>query len=200
MARPPKVTDAEILDVACRSFLASGPNLPISAIASELGVSEAALFKRFGTKRELMMHACCPSEEPAFLALLADGPDAGVPVEGQMREIAHAMIGFFREVLPRMALFKAAGISPLEVLDRFDMPPPVRGQRALKQWFDRAVELGMLRARDTDSLAFVFMGALHGRTMLSALAAQQLPPFDIDAYAAEVVELLVQGIRAGEAA
>ena len=57
MVRPRLFSDAEILQVARRCFLEHGPAVSTTVIASEVGLSQAALFKRFGTKQNLMLLA-----------------------------------------------------------------------------------------------------------------------------------------------
>lgn len=198
MARPPKVTDEEILSVACRCFLEGGPHIPTSVIAGELGVSEAALYKRFGTKKELMIQACRPPQRPGFLEALEGGPTEGRDVREELMEVASAILDFIRGLMPRIAVIKAAGVSPLEMMDSFPVPPPVLAQRALKAWLDRAMDQGKLVAPDTDALAFVVMGSLHGRAMLTMLAGGMIPDFDRDAYIEQLVDMLLDGVRAPE--
>lgn len=199
MARPPKVTDEEILAVACRCFLEGGPSVPTTAIADELGVSQAALFKRFGTKHELLVQAVAPPDRPDFLDFIEAGPVAERPVRQQVTEMAFRVLGFFRMMMPRVALLKAAGISPLEMFDRFEVPPPVLGHRAISGWFQRAEDLGLVAPHDSDSVAFLFMGMLHGRSVLQTMAGQFLPEFDVDAYVAETVRVLFEGLDVVEA-
>ncbi len=200
MARPPKFSDEEILDTARRCFLSGGPAVPTSAIAAELGVSEAALFKRFGTKEELMMQACMPPAIPGFLVHLEEGPETDADIGAQISGIAHHILDFMQMLMPRIAVLKAAGISPLKVLSRFDVPPPVLGQRAISAWLARAVAQGQLAEHDCDAVAYMLMGSLHGRTMLGLVAGGAIPAFDREAYVAQVVRVLLDGVALRETA
>ncbi|MDB2384125.1 TetR/AcrR family transcriptional regulator [bacterium] len=53
MGRPETVTSEQVYDQARVMFIEFGPTLPIKKIAEKLGVSDAALFKRFGSKEDL---------------------------------------------------------------------------------------------------------------------------------------------------
>ncbi len=53
MGRPRTVSDEVILEAARSVFLEHGPSASTQAIADRLSLSQAALFKRFGTKHVL---------------------------------------------------------------------------------------------------------------------------------------------------
>ena len=64
MGRPRTVSDDVILEAARAVFLEQGPGASTQSIADRLSVSQAALFKRFGTKRDLMIAALMPPVPP----------------------------------------------------------------------------------------------------------------------------------------
>ena len=53
MPRPATISTEHILDVARREFLARGYGVSTSHIASEAGISEGTIYKRFVTKEAL---------------------------------------------------------------------------------------------------------------------------------------------------
>ena len=77
MARPRKHTDEELLAVARAVFIAHGPAVSMSVIAEQVGLSQPALSKRFGSKETLMVRALLPEPIDAWADMLDAGPDAG---------------------------------------------------------------------------------------------------------------------------
>ena len=69
--RPRKISDEDILDVARECLLEQGVNVSTQVIAKRLGVSQATLFKRFGTKVKLLQMALwIPIRAKQFLKIL----------------------------------------------------------------------------------------------------------------------------------
>ena len=60
MARPRTVSDEDVLAAARKVFLARGPGAPVSDIAARVGLSQPALFRRFGDKNEILRRALEP--------------------------------------------------------------------------------------------------------------------------------------------
>ena len=58
----------------------------MDVIAEDLGVTAPALFRRFGSRNDLLTAALRPEERPPFIADLELGPDRR-PVETQLVEI-----------------------------------------------------------------------------------------------------------------
>jgi len=194
MARPQKVSDEEILDVARKSFIEHGASLSTSKIAEALGVSQAALFKRFGTKKQLLFRAMMPPQVPPWAMIAGSGPDER-PIELQLNEIAVAIIVFFKTMLPCIMVLRSSGINPEDLLAKFDTPPPVVGHRAVAAWFRRAMDQGRIRECDASMLAFNFIGAFHGRIMIDHLARGYFGPMDTEAYAAHTVDMMMRGLQ-----
>lgn len=199
MARPPKVTDEEILEVARDCFVEGGPSVSTMTIAERLGVSQAALFKRFGTKHELLVRSCSPPALPGFLAQMRRGPDPERPIRPQIAELALSMLGFFETVMPRLMVLRSAGVNLVDLLSRFDTPPPVLGHRALSRWFATAARQGQLAPHDSDAVAFMFMGSLQARTMLPRVVPGKLPEIAAEVYVKQLVATLVDGLDPEEA-
>ena len=194
MARPRQFSDEDILVAARRCFIEQGPGVSTSVIAKQIGLSQAALFKRFSTKEELMVRACAPPAIPAWIREIGDGPDAQRPIAPQLAQMAHHLIAFFQQLMPGLMVLKASGVSLHDMLADYDVPPPVLGHRALRDWFDAAIAQGQLVDCDTETAAFVFLGALHSRSMLAHVLGNALPPFDPEPFVDSLVEMLLDGI------
>lgn len=195
VARPRQVSDDDIVDVARTVFLQHGPAASTSLIADQLGISQAALFKRYGTKEELMRAALLPGGDPPFVALMARGPDDR-PIEAQLVEMVSAMTAWFDRFVPCFAVLKAAGVDFHAEFARHPVPPPVQNHRLLVGWLSQANATGRIRAVDCEALASMVLGAVNGRAFLSHLG--QPPCGPAERYVEAVVSVLWKGIRPEE--
>jgi AcrR family transcriptional regulator len=80
MARPVTIDNGRVLQVARRLFLKNGYKAGTKQIAVEAGISEASLFKHFGTKPALFLAAmgnedAHPLPRDRFLTLVGTGED-----------------------------------------------------------------------------------------------------------------------------
>lgn len=193
MARPRQVSDEQILEHARTVFLDHGPAASTQSIADAAGVSQATLFKRFGSKDELMVQALMPPEAPPFLDALEAGPYPG-DLRQQLCIIATLAGGFFELLIPRMSTFHACGIDPKDMLDRYEVPPPVRARRAMTAYLDRAVDQGRLRPCNTAAIAVAFFGALQGRAFMQHVMGAHMPALPLDDYARTLVDTFLDGL------
>lgn len=194
MARPQAVSDAEILTAARACFLEHGPAVSTTVVAERLGVSQATLFKRFGTKDELLLAALAPPAEPPFVPHLQAGPEPG-DLRPQLIALAVEMGRFMDELVPCMMMLRACGVGPHDMLSRFAVPPPVVGLRALTAWLGRARDRGQVRAVDPQSVAVALLGAIQARSFLQHIAADPTVGGSADSYATALVDLLWEGLR-----
>ena len=163
MARPPKINDEELLEIALECFLEHGANVSAQVIADRVGLSQPALFKRFGTKKELFLRAVLPPEHLPILDWLSERPVPG-PFRPQMVEMLEQLWGTLSWVLPRVQLLQAARIPRAEAFGRYDTAPPQRLIMAITGFFQRAMQHGHLRSGVKPKLtAFQVFGALMAR-------------------------------------
>lgn len=191
MPRPRQVSDEAILEAARECFLEHGAQVSTQIIAERLGVSQAALFKRFGTKQELLLQSMMPPAIPAWIEDVARGPDDR-PIPDQLREIATKLSRFMDMMSPRLSVLKSAGCDVASLLHRFEVPPPVRGWNTLAEWLGTAQEQGRVRDGDPRSMALMFLGALQGRVFLAHVVGLPVA-IDVDAYIPELIETMWQG-------
>jgi AcrR family transcriptional regulator len=190
MVRPRQFSDADILSAAREVFLESGPSVSTTVIAERIGLSQAALFKRFGTKDDLMVQALT-SAGPFPLAGRG-GPDAR-PIATQLQEMADELAAFLARVVPCSAILRAAQIAPEQAFARFDVPPPIVVHRRFVAWLTAAREQGRVRdGVDLEHVALAFMGAMHIRTFLEHIARGRVEQFPLPAgedYRATLVRM-----------
>jgi AcrR family transcriptional regulator len=163
-------------------------------IAKRVGLSQAALFKRFGTKQGLMMAALRPPTSLPWMTLLEEGPGPG-PLAEQLVSIGIMMSALLRQIVPCLSMLRASGVENSSLLDGFEgPPPPVLTIRALQAWFERAQAAGRLRPMDAEAVAFSFMGSLHGRQHMRHAMQPWFEDFDDGVYVQNLVEVFFLGI------
>lgn len=191
MGRPKTKSDAEILAVARRCILEHGAKVSTEHIANEVGLSQPALFKRFGKKRNLVMQALAPPSEPPFADLLRAGPSDDDICE-QLKHIGSLMCAFFDEHIPLMLAMRHASIDMHEVMLSMDPPPPLVAQKAMASFFQKAHDKKQLYIINADSAAVTFMGALQSRSFLAHLTNATI---DAAEHTDTLVNTLFNGMR-----
>ncbi len=199
MARPQLATDEQLLATAREAFLEHGPGVSTTTIAERAGVSQATLFKRFGTKEELMVAALLPMGKPAWLTDLEDGPDDR-PLAVQLTEQAERVASFLGVLVPCMSVLRAAGIDHQQLFRSFDAPPPLMARAAITAWFRRAQARGLMDAAvDPQAASTAFLGSLQHRVFLEHLMGEATAPAATPESIAALVDVLVRGLRPTEA-
>ena len=98
MGRQKTISDDEVLRVAREVFRAHGHTATTREIAEAVGVSEAVLYQRFGSKDELFFAAMHP-RGPDIEALLGP-PEPAEDAHAYVRTVVVRMGRYFVEVIP----------------------------------------------------------------------------------------------------
>lgn len=193
--RPRQFTDTELYEAAREVILAHGPSVSAKRIAEALGVSAAALFKRVGTKHELIRRALVGVDVPGFIKSLEHGPDDR-PVREQLLERALEIDAFFAKAMPAIAMLKAAGFCPGDVFKDQKVPPPIRALGALRSFFESLRAQGRVAFDESEAVAVAFMGSLQARHALRAF----LPGYPSGGpnYLETLVDTTLDGIASKE--
>lgn len=197
MARPRQFTDEQILKTARSVFLEHGASVSTQKIADELGISQPALFKRFGNKETLLLRALLPQRIPAFIDAIGDGPDDR-PIPEQLVEIGTRTLGLLRDLIPRISVLKSAGINPVDHLDHLGEPPPLRHRRMTAEWLRKAHAAGRVSDHDFTSVGALLLGALHSRVFLDMHAPGLSDPRSDEEYVHATVQALWCGLAPGQ--
>jgi AcrR family transcriptional regulator len=198
LSRPRLKSNEQLLDAARRVFLEHGPRVSTVAVAQAIGVSQALLFQRFGTKEGLLLAALMPGRMP-WMDLVEAGPDHR-PLAAQLRQIALRLLEDLYEVLPRVAVLRAAGLSPTDVVRHGHEPPPVAAERALGRWFAAAQASGRIRADvDARHAGKAFFGCLHVAPFMAHMAGDAGSAKAHRAYVETVVEIMCRSLQPKEA-
>lgn len=170
MARPRLISDEQIIDATRVAVSQFGPGVSLDLIASNLGVSQPALLKRFGSRAKLMVAALKPSGEPSFAAALRSGPD-GRPLPEQLQELVGWLSAYYEENAPRIAALRESGIPMCDVFPPADgEPAPLRIKRGISEWLERAKAVRLVVGDlDTETLAFSLVATVSSRHHLRHL-------------------------------
>lgn len=177
MVRPRQFSDEEILSAARAVFLESGPAVSTMVIAERIGLSQAALFKRFGTKDDLLIKALAP-HGPFPLAGRA-GPDER-DLLVQLEEMADEIMTFLSRIVPCASILRAAQVSPEQLFEAFEMPPPMIVHGRFVAWLTEARSQGRVREGvDLGHVALAFMGAMQIRTFFEHVSRGRADRFPL---------------------
>ena len=194
--RPKKISDQDILDVVRTCLIEQGGTVSTQYIADQLGVSQATLFKRFGSKSNLLKTAILlpPKAKKAreMMERLKAGP-TDEPVRFQMERLCLQMLRFYDDVLPCFANLHASGF-------RFDtsLPedaPPILARKNLTRWVHTLQKQGRIRDDvHPESIALTLLGTMQHRPLrVHLMRDNQLTQTD-EEYVASIVEVLWQGL------
>ena len=198
MARPRLITDEAILEATRRCLLEEGANVSTTRIAETVGISQATLFQRFGTKEKLLIAAVTPGElHHQLFELYVGGPDER-SLHIQLCEIGRALAALFEDRFPLFEALQSVGITHDQMFAGMDTPPPVKGHRALVAWLDRAQAAGRLTGVDTSVFAAAFGGAIHGRSFMDRLSGEAMLTHSLEDFLDSLVRLLLPGGARGE--
>ncbi|MFT7580454.1 MAG: AcrR family transcriptional regulator [Myxococcota bacterium] len=195
MARPRSISDETLLDAAREVFLRDGYGAATTAIAKSAGVSEATLFKRFGTKDELFFRALCDC--PGAMAGLALGPLlAGKEGAAERLEtVLTHLIEHFRVEMPRMILLMShGGFNPVEFWQRNPNAAPLKGLKALTAFIDGEMRHGRLSQADPEVVARMLAGSARSFVFFELIGMQESMPMASTTYARGAIDVLLRGI------
>jgi len=175
MARPRSVSNEEIIHAARLCFLEHGSQCSTTLIAAAVGLSQAAIFKRFGTKEALIKAALRPPDVTFFKEMFGEGPDDG-PVEEQILGIILRFQKHLARVMPMIATLTAGKVR------HKGMPKvPLLLQAHLSEWFRAGVDQGRM-AGSPEMAASALMGAVQMHVFMNHFHPQS-PALDAEALA-----------------
>ena len=197
MARPRRFTDEEILATTQSCILEHGPGVSTLMIADQIGLSQAALFKRFGTKEQLIVRSLQQPMQPNPIAhLLQKGP-TDAPIPDQLVEIGTTTMVILRRVIPCLTMLHAAGVNPNEDIP-LDDRPAIQARRLLTAWFAEALAHGRIQSANPHVLAVGFLGMLHARPFREIIMGDtELNCTDVE-YIQDLVDTMWRGIAPEE--
>lgn len=200
MARPPSITDEQIVDAAREVFLEHGLSATTAQVAERAGISEALVFHRFKRKEDLFQRAMAAAPDPPWIAKLPARVGQG-EVSEQIIEIAQEGLQFFRRILPLSMLgwsHRPDG-SPEHPAPKGVDSPPMRGLKMLSRYFEAEMRLGRLARHDPEIVARTLSGALWEYASMELMFEDHTTlPLPEATFVRGVVQLLMQGLAVEE--
>ncbi len=186
MARPPSISNQQILDAARAEFLAHGfAKASTVDIAGRAGVSEGSIFNRFATKDGLFRAAMDDAQPPVFGLDRYTGQ--GDPRKNLIR-ITVESVHYLNSLLPKLMLrwSERDRAAHAKVCNR-----PREILRALTAFFKAEKALGRVGG-DPPIIARMFMGAVWNYCFLQTVAGDR--SISAKVFAKRLIAGLWQGI------
>jgi AcrR family transcriptional regulator len=168
MPRPPTVTHQPIVKQARSYFLIHGHTASIKALAQEMGISHAAIFQRFGSKKALLIKALRPPKEIPWTQEIHTRPQNATCAFKELLEIARLLFEFFKHHMPCIQLLRVAGVQPQEVFKE-GHPMPLVACEYLSLWIKRSVQKSIFISCDENSVALTIVGSIFARTQMQKI-------------------------------
>jgi len=193
--RPQTVSNEEILAVTRQILLEKGAHCSVQVIADELGLSQPAIFKRFKTKRNLIIEAFRPVGNIPLWDAFQKEPDHR-PFNEQLLEILKEIGIFFETIAPIMTFIQTTDISPQELMDHLEFPMPVLTVMYFVEWLTKCGEKGLMRESNYQLVAMTILGSIHMETFRCHMEkdCEKVEAEKKEAYYNDIISLLWQGL------
>ena len=194
--RPKVISDEDLLAIARDCVLDEGPAVSTVRIAERAGVSQATLFKRFGSKRALMEKALGINEDREWLPRLESGPNEGA-LKPQLLELAMDISRFYAAHLPRFLSWRASQAAHVDDwMSAYgasgESAPPQRALDALTAWFEAGQARGELGPFAARTMAIVFLSGCQGPAMRHYCVGEA---FELTEYIPTFIDGLWAGMK-----
>ena len=200
MARRP-VDNETLLKHAREVFLEHGSRARTKDVAQRAGVSEALLFKRFGSREALFtasMAADFRHQDADWIADLEASAGVGNVTE-HLERCGVAAIAYFERMMP-VVMMTWTGL-PEEAMASHASPDaaPFEARRRVEAWFERERQLGRIRRCDPEIVARIYLGSLYNHASWEATLGPYDPrPLGRAAFVRGLVHVLWQGLAPAE--
>jgi AcrR family transcriptional regulator len=161
MGRKRTITDQELLRHARAVFLQQGRGGATKEIANRAGISEAVLFQRFRTKRELAIAALVPA--PINPAEVLQPQSVSQDVRIALAQFGRRMLAHFRQQIPAtLHLITSFGVSADEIFATHSAMAPLAGfAEVIARFLMEADARGDVSAPNPMAVASLFIAAVH---------------------------------------
>jgi AcrR family transcriptional regulator len=205
MGRPPRVTREQVLSAAREAFARRGyAGTTLAQIASDVGVSPAALLRHAPTKEALFTLAMGSGAKSAPIPIeFLDAMRGTEDPREVLRRVAHAFVPFmesqFGAQIARWQFRNAApgrsvpGALPLPFDPSLRPTPPERALGQLAGYLRRAARAGRIRVKSPRAAALSFLGSLQAYVFFHRILHALDPPLPLPRYVETLVEIWTTG-------
>ena len=198
MGRPRLIETQEILAVARDTFLEEGVGATTGAIARRAEISEATIFKRFGTKADLFFAAMGFAEFDAQQTIADLRGEA--PADQELETISLRFLEYLNQMVPGLArLLAHPGFDAVELAEKCPEMPARTLAEAIAQYVASEQREGRIGSCDPHAVAAAIFGILHNFALLEHIGL--LPKSDRSrrTRVSSFIDLLWNGIKPEEA-
>ena len=191
--RPKKFSDEDILTFTRSCLLREGANVSTQRIADELGVSQAMLFKRFGTKKKLLVMALAPPSRIQHLLLSLEEEPTMAPALEQLMGRCRLLIQFYNYMLPGWMILQSLGYIKKNEIGE-NRQAPIRARKAMTRWVVGLQKKGLIRDCAAESVALSLIGAMMHRAFRQHVLQDSTMEDDEATFIESTVELFGFGL------
>ena len=177
--------DLAVLDAARDVFAARGAGAPVSAVADRAGVGMGTLYRRYGSKTELLQRLCVLAMEQAIEAA-DEALQAGDPWAG--------LCGYIQACVEMRSGALASLAGQIEMTDEM-LSTALRGMSRLREVVGRAHRAGSLRA-DVTALDIALLIEQFSRRGAGPADGQGADQEEERGVRARLLAIAFQGLRA----
>ena len=189
MPRYKIITDEEILVVARSLFLKEGAKASTRTLAKTVGISEAVIFQRFGTKEDLFFAAMVPPKAQ-YEAIFSIQPGQK-QVAANLKSVSLQIVAYFREVMPVFLSLISHPSFDLQTFLKHHTLPGMQLANKLTEYLDAEAELGRI-CKDNVAAATILLSHLHNLALSETIGLHQ--PIDTDRAVSDAIEALWKGL------
>jgi AcrR family transcriptional regulator len=165
MGRPRLIETQEILAAARETFLEEGVGATTGAIARRAGISEATIFKRFGTKADLFFAAMGFAEFDARQTIADLRGEA--PADQELETISLRFLEYLNQMVPVLArLLAHPGFDAAELAERFPEMPARALVEAVAEYVESEQRESRIGSCEPHAVAIAIFGILHNFALL----------------------------------
>ena len=193
MPRSKTISDEDVLAVARLNFQRHGHSVSTRIIAKETGLSQATLFQRFGSKRDMFLRAMMPP--PPDIEALLCRPE-GCSARAYVLIVLERLVEHFRSLMPSfMLLMTYPDFDPSLVSGAHEHLLAHRLEQELAARLREMEQGGELASHPPEAMAATVIGLAHTLGMHSSLHEQEATP--LPGFGKESLEAILEVIWAG---
>jgi AcrR family transcriptional regulator len=165
VGRPRLIETEGILEAARHTFLEEGVGATTGAIARRAGISEATIFKRFGTKTDLFFAAMGFAEFNARETIQAIR--GGTSARQELEAISLRFLAYLNQMVPVLTrLLAHPGVDPAELARKVPELPAQALVEAVAAYVTSEQRDGRIGDCDPQAVASTVFGVLHNFALL----------------------------------
>ncbi len=167
MARKKIISDEKLLQTAREIFLTHGIDVSVQKIADTVGISQPAIFKRYGSKQNLIVAALAPDIYPPDIEPLLQAPANEHDFREQLRAILVHLGDFISRIYLQFRLLQDSKVPCKDMSFPLDNDPLLRLEEGLITYLRKAKHNELIvQTIDEESMAHLILGSLFTRQVI----------------------------------